>query len=91
MTMIAKTCINCGAPLTGNKCEYCGTEYGEHGFIGDIEAYSGEITVNGQTLRCYIGQIETLPIHSTDFGRTADGTLVANPVAVKRKLTLIEY
>lgn len=20
-------CINCGAPLHGNKCEYCGTEY----------------------------------------------------------------
>lgn len=20
-------CINCGAPLTGNKCEYCGTNY----------------------------------------------------------------
>lgn len=21
-------CVNCGAPLHGNKCEYCGTEYG---------------------------------------------------------------
>lgn len=21
------TCINCGAPLKGLKCEYCGTEY----------------------------------------------------------------
>lgn len=20
-------CINCGAPLHGGKCEYCGTEY----------------------------------------------------------------
>ena len=20
-------CVNCGAPLHGNKCEYCGTEY----------------------------------------------------------------
>lgn len=23
-------CINCGAPLHGNKCEYCGTEYGNN-------------------------------------------------------------
>ena len=26
--LIAKTCIKCGAPLRSNKCEYCGTEYG---------------------------------------------------------------
>lgn len=26
-TIAAKTCKNCGAPLRGNKCEYCGTEY----------------------------------------------------------------
>jgi hypothetical protein len=23
----AKTCINCGAPLHSNVCDYCGTEY----------------------------------------------------------------
>lgn len=23
----ARMCQNCGAPLHGNKCEYCGTEY----------------------------------------------------------------
>lgn len=22
-------CVNCGAPLTGSKCQYCGTEYGD--------------------------------------------------------------
>lgn len=22
-------CKNCGAPLHGNRCEYCGTEYAE--------------------------------------------------------------
>ena len=89
--MTTQVCINCGALLTGNKCEYCGTEYGGQGFTGDITAYSGEITVNGQTFRCYIGKIETMPIYSQSSGRTADGTLVANPVAMKRKLTLIEY
>lgn len=24
-------CKNCGAPLHGTKCEYCGTEYSEDG------------------------------------------------------------
>lgn len=89
--MTAKICINCGAPLTGNKCEYCGTEYGDQGFNGDLDAYSGEITVNGQTFRCYIGRIEIFPVCSAGSGRTADGALIANPVATKRKLTLIEY
>ena len=28
-TITAKTCKNCGAPLRGNKCDYCGTEYEE--------------------------------------------------------------
>lgn len=22
-------CRNCGAPVKGNRCEYCGTEYGD--------------------------------------------------------------
>ena len=26
--VVAKTCIKCNAPLKSNKCEYCGTEYG---------------------------------------------------------------
>lgn len=25
--MKAKTCTQCGAPIQGNKCEYCGTEF----------------------------------------------------------------
>jgi len=24
---IPHNCVNCGAILTGNKCEYCGTKY----------------------------------------------------------------
>ena len=27
--MKPKTCVKCGAPLKGNKCEYCHTEYDE--------------------------------------------------------------
>lgn len=89
--MTEKICIRCGAPLTGLKCEYCGTEYGHSKFTGDIDAYSGEIVVNGEKIKCYIGKIETEPVLSPFSGRTASGELVAKPVAVKRKVTLIEY
>ena len=27
MTGLGTNCVNCGAPLHGGKCEYCGTEY----------------------------------------------------------------
>ena len=26
--MTTTNCVNCGAPLRGRVCEYCGTEYG---------------------------------------------------------------
>lgn len=26
-------CKNCGAPLSGGKCDYCGTEYGKPGKV----------------------------------------------------------
>lgn len=29
ITTMMTNCKNCGAPLTGTKCEYCGTEYAQ--------------------------------------------------------------
>ena len=31
---IPQTCVRCGAPLSKNKCDYCGTEYAIVPFIG---------------------------------------------------------
>lgn len=28
--MIDRNCRNCGAPVNGEKCSYCGTSYREH-------------------------------------------------------------
>lgn len=38
-------CVNCGAPLHGNICEYCGTEYGhnhaeKNSNIEDVDAWT---------------------------------------------------
>lgn len=89
--MTAKIRIRCGAPLTGLKCEYCGAEYNGSQFFGDLNSYSGEIIVNGENIKCYIGEINTAPVMSPGSGRTANGELVCKPVAIKRKITLIEY
>lgn len=35
-------CKNCGAPLHGSKCEYCGTEYPVNA------AYDNKVTINAQ-------------------------------------------
>lgn len=89
--MTAKIFIRCGAPLTGLKCEYCGAEYDNSQFYGIFNSYSGEITVNGENIKCYICEINTAPVMSPESGRTASGELVVKPVAIKRKITLIEY
>lgn len=88
--MMAQTCINCGAPLHGTKCEYCGTEYGNEGFTGNFAPYIGEITVNGEVFRCYISDIEATPVYSYNTGRDAAGNLIGEQIATKRKITLIE-
>lgn len=88
---VARICVNCGAPLHSNKCEYCGTEYGNAPIKGSFapDSYYGEITINGETFRCYIGNIE---FNSIDVGsiRDINGNMTGSKVITKRKFTLIE-
>lgn len=88
---VARICVNCSAPLHSNKCEYCGTEYGDAPIKGSFapDSYYGEITINGETFRCYIGDIE---LSSINVGcvRDINGKLIGNKVITKRKFTLIE-
>ena len=88
---VARICVNCGAPLTGNKCEYCGTEYGDAPFKADFphQNYYGEITINGKTFRCYISDIKFHNILLEHSARDIYGNITRNNV-VKREITLIE-
>lgn len=86
----ANTCIRCGAPLSGNKCEYCGTVYGGRGFTGGFDAYKGTITVNGESIECYISDIEYETLVA-DCGRDISGRILHTPVSTKRKITLVEW
>lgn len=52
-------CVNCGAPLRGNICKYCGTEYGQnHGEPNSDKESHEEISIwtdcNGITHRSII-------------------------------------
>lgn len=86
----ADTCIRCGAPLSGNKCEYCGTVYGGRSFSGAFDAYKGTITVNGEAIECYISDIEYETL-AADCGRDISGRILHAPVSTKRKITLVEW
>lgn len=81
-------CINCGAVLHGNKCEYCGTEYSENGI--NAKSISNEndnmingqayLMLNGEKIDVYVSHEETHKMFSRS-GRF--------PVK-KRKFTVIE-
>lgn len=90
--LISHTCISCGAPLKSNKCEYCGAEYGNKPLQAEFlnNSYKGEITVNGETFECYIGNIEFETICSPDSYRDAFGNMHLGRQITKRKITLIE-
>lgn len=93
--MKAKICINCGAPLHTNKCEYCDTEYEVD--IDNNICHKGrqineqilEIEINGGLHRFYISDIETNVIYSKER-RLRNGYLAKNILAEKRRIELIE-
>jgi hypothetical protein len=90
--MKLKNCVNCGAPLHGSVCEYCGTEYEENGSIqAHFERYDtyGTLKIGTREYTCYIGSVEATNICET-AGRDNSGRLIRNPIAMKHKFTLIE-
>lgn len=91
--MKAKTCINCGAPLHSNICDYCGTEYEiddncNHTQNGkQINEFIYELEIQGKPYRFYVGDMQ---INVIDTGRDVNGKVKQDNVYCKRKLTLIE-
>ena len=92
--MTAKTCINCGAPLHSNICDYCGTEYkldeeNNHLQKGkQINDFIYELDIQGKPYRFYVGDVQTSTI--ADTIRDYSGKSKSIVHCVKRKLTLIE-
>ena len=84
-------CINCGAPLHGNVCSYCGTQYrdGKVSAHFDSNDLMGEIEIGGQKFQCYIGSIEIEDV-SPDCGRDISGKLHRFKPVLKRLFEVIE-
>lgn len=43
-------CVNCGTPLHGNKCEYCGTEYNNGALSANFQSddYIGTLRIENE-------------------------------------------
>lgn len=84
-------CVNCGAVLHGNKCDYCGTEYNDDNVIARFDRADalGTLAVHGKSFDVYIGSMEVNSVGDTAF-RNFDGTMRRNPGKLKHKFELIE-
>lgn len=82
-------CINCGAPLNGNVCEYCGTQYEDNKISCEIGDYQGIITIGDNSYNVYIGDVSMCLVGSDSY-RDADGNLIRKVGTLKHKFTLIE-
>lgn len=85
-------CINCGASLNGNRCEYCGTEYGHGCFVCDMsnENYTGTVRFDGKDYQVYLGHVEGHVICGGKTGRDITGKMHIEKPQIKRTFTLIE-
>ena len=84
-------CVNCGAVLHGDVCEYCGTQY-KNGVISatfEDRSECGEITIHGKSFNVYLSRVDISSIGGNAF-RSVDGRLHrCNPIT-KHKFTMIE-
>ena len=53
-------CINCGAPLEGRKCSYCGTMYNDSGVVAAFgkDQCTGTLAIGGNEYKVYLGGME---------------------------------
>lgn len=84
-------CVNCGAPLEGRKCSYCGTMYNDYGVVSvfDKDECTGTLTIAGNEYKVYLGTVE-MSIVGESTGRDLKGQLHRTKGRRMHKFTLIE-
>lgn len=84
-------CVNCGAILRGNVCEYCGTEYKNNGISANFSAndYMGIMKLGNEEIKVYISSMESQFVGG-DSQRNAQGIMCRNKPKTKRKFTMVE-
>ena len=87
-----KNCINCGAPITGDECPYCGTKYDLRpnpvSATFDENDLTGVLSVGGKEFRVYISRMDAKTVF-TSYGRDVLGHVCADRRIV-HTFTLIE-
>lgn len=84
-------CVNCGAILHGDKCEYCGTEYNNNGICAcfDKDDYMGTIKIGNEEINVYIGSMEGYLFDDYSW-IDGQGKIHRNKSKIKRSFTLVE-
>ena len=87
-----KKCINCGANLQGNICEYCGTEYSDNGISATFneDEYTGELKIGNEIIKVYISQTIIGQPYISAY-RDVKGKLHSVITPGKRKFIMIEF
>ena len=86
-----KNCVNCGAPLEGKKCSYCGTMYNDSGIVAsfDKDQCTGTLAIGGNEYTVYLGTMEAFTVCGR-AGRDSKGRLQMENGRIIHKFTLIE-
>ena len=84
-------CVNCGAILHGNKCEYCGTEYvgNKIGLNFNENELHGVLTIQDKQYDVYLASMDATPIFN-DAIRGIDGKLHLEKSTLKHTFKLVE-
>ena len=84
-------CVNCGAVLKGDVCEYCGTSYTDKKLTVDIgtNEFTGELKVGDKVYNVYLGNVEAVPLIGESY-RDVNGYLHGGKAILKHKFQLIE-
>lgn len=85
-------CPNCGAPITGLHCEYCGTQFKDRNIQGSIDgnSFDGELEIGGQAYKVYLANMQVHSVFGPCVGRSLSGELLRDKIRYKRTFTLIE-
>lgn len=93
--MSLRICTSCGAPLGGNKCEYC-CEYCGHpqnkaGFTAFFEQDRavGTLTIGGDEYKVYLAEMEAQEVLGAPDGDW-DGTWKKPRLGIRRRFVLEE-
>ena len=86
-----KNCPNCGAVVTSNKCEYCGTIFYD---IGDIATLDEHLLGNIRSINTYVANFQVTEFSiDMPIRRNKKGEIVMEKPLIKHKIqiTLLEF